>query len=173
LTHYVLLLLHSKLPFAPWVLIATWGTLFIVNHGVARWSRAINATQSLIAFANQDALSRGFQSHWVLAQLLFAAVIFSLTLFLDDAVFVFIGGGLAVSLICTLGMNVQSMLSGRALALPGAGQGALKLSTSYGYRQLAYRMICSAITCAFVGILLPHLSLLGGHYFWVRQALAI
>jgi len=160
---YWLALLNSELPFAPWIAIALWAALFVANHLLARAARAMTADQIVVVVQNRGDLERGFRPHFVLAQALFGALIFAFTLSAGvHPVYVFLGGGLIVSLTCALGLNVQSFLSARAMRQPGAVTGSLNLSVAYAIRQQVHRLGASALMCAVLGAVIAHLSLLGG-----------
>jgi len=155
-------LLASELPFATEIVIAIWPLLFIVNHLIVRRSRAVDANQNCIVVEDRTALSRASQPKWMLVQVLYAAAVFTVSLYMGSAVFVFFGGGIDVCLICLLALNVQALLSASALRHTGAGEGTLKLSNAYAYRQLGSRLFGAAAACALLGILLAHLALFGG-----------
>jgi len=160
---YLVLLLRSELPFASWIVIAAWLLLFIANHLLARATRTMSARQAHVTVVNHDALRRASQPRFLFGQVLFAGVVFALTLYSGDRpVFVFLGGGMLVGLICTLGLNLQALLSAQAMMLPGAAEGSLQLSTASAFRQLVHRLTGSAFVCAMLGVLLAHLALLGG-----------
>lgn len=74
----------------------------------------------------------------------------------------FLGGGLLVSAVCAIGLNVQALLSTRAMARPHAVQGTLRLSRTNVFRQAADRLAGSAMICVMLELTLAHLSLLGG-----------
>jgi hypothetical protein len=165
-------LLRSDLPFAPWIVVAIWGFLFIGNHLIARAARKASCDQPLVVMQNREVVERGFRMHFVFGQALFAGVIFALTIWLEPhPIFVFLGGGLVVALVCLLGMNLQSLLTSRAAKRSGAATGSLNLSDSYAIRQLTHRLGTGATVCAILGAVLAHLSLWGGALFLGSTAL--
>jgi len=159
---YLEMLLSSRLPVAPWVVIAAWLALFVANHVVGKAVRTTNARHSWYAVEGSEALSRALRPPWMLLQMLFAASIFAFCLYAGGAMFVFLAAGLDVSLICVLGMNVDGLLSSRAMQTAGAVDGTAKFSADYMYRRLASRLAGAALTCGLLGLLLAHLALLGG-----------
>jgi hypothetical protein len=169
---YWLALLNSELPFAPWIAIALWAALFVGNHLVAHATRAITAGQDIIVVQNRADLERGFRPHLVLMQALFGALIFVFALSAGaPPVYVFLGGGLIVSLTCALGLNLQAYLSAHAMQRHGAVTGSLQLSSAYATRQQVHRLAASALVCAILGGLTGHLALLGGAVLLAATAL--
>jgi len=163
---YWLALLHSDLTFAPWIVVAIWAALFVANYLVARAARRASRDQALVLMQNREVVERGFSMKFVFGQALFAGIIFALTIWIEPhPMFVFLGGGLVVALVCLLGMNLQSLLTSRAAKRPGAATGSLNLSDSYAIRQLTLRLATGATVCAILGALLAHLSLWGGAFF--------
>lgn len=160
---YWLALLNSDLAFAPWIAIALWAALFVGNHLLARATRALSTSQTVVTVQNRGDLERGFRAQFVLAQALFGAAIFVFSL-LSGArpVYVCLGGGLIVSSVCALGLNLQAFLSARAMQRPGALTGSLALSAAYAMRQQVHRLSASALVCTILGAVIAHLSLLGG-----------
>lgn len=158
---YLDALLGSRLPLPAAVVVAIWPLLFLINHLIARALRALSTRQSGVAVHNRAELGRSTQPLWVLAQVLFAASVFTFALYAGGAMFVFLGGGLVVSLSCIVGLNVQALLSTYALTRPGACKGTTEYSARYALRQMAGRMFGTALTCALLGALLAHLALFG------------
>jgi hypothetical protein len=162
---YFALLLESELPFSPPTVALSWVALYVANHLVARMARAATDAQRLVQFDGAALIRRSLDARFVAAQVLMAAVVFAVALFLGEPAFALLAGGLVVALVCTLGLNVQGVWSAWALRLPGAAHGALALSTPLGYRQIAHRLGGSAVACGILGILLAQLALLGGAAF--------
>jgi len=167
---YLQTLLSSHLPFAEWLAVALWPVLFLTNRFVGRALNAMADRSTSYTFENRDRLRRGTEPLWVLAQCLFAGSVFTFSLYAGGALFVFLAGGLDVSVICILGLNVQALLSAHAIARPGASEGSLKVSSSYAYRQMAARLYGVAMVCCMLGLLVAHLTLLGGAFFSVATA---
>lgn len=167
---YFQTLLSSCLPFAEWLAVTLWPVLFIANRLIGRALMAVSDRSTSYTFENRDRLRRGSEPLWVLAQCLFAGWVFTISLYAGGPLFVFLAGGLDVSLICVLGLNVQGLLSARAMARPGASTGSLKLSTSCAYRQMAGRLYGIAAICTLLGLLVAHTALLGGALFAASTA---
>jgi hypothetical protein len=159
---FVQTLFDSELPFPAAAIVAIWLMLYIANHLVASALRALNARQTYIAVENREALARSSRPLWILAQVLYAAVVFTVSFYIGGAMFVFFAGGLDICLICILGLNVQALLGSQAMVRAGACEGTLKLSTGYAYRQLGSRLFGAALVCALLAALLAHLALFGG-----------
>jgi hypothetical protein len=97
------------------IVVAIWAALFIADQLVARAARRASREQGLVLMQNREVVERGFRTHFVFGQALFGGVIFTLTLWIEPhPIFVFLGGGLVVGLVCQLGMNLQSLLTSRA-----------------------------------------------------------
>lgn len=159
---YLASLFDSELPFDPWVAALTWLVLFVANQGCARSARAAHDAQKFISVEDWGALRRGFEPKYMLAQLLLASGVFVFGFFLGRPAFAFFAGGLIVAKTCALSLNVQSIFSARALAVSGAAEGSVTLSTALALRQAAQRLGCSALACLLMGLVVLHLALLGG-----------
>jgi hypothetical protein len=159
---YFALLLESELPFDAWVAALAWIALFFTNTFIARATRAANDSQRFVTVEDWSALRRGFEPKYVLAQLVFAGIVFSVGLFLGRGAFVFFAGGLVVAITCILSLNFQSLLSARAMAQPNAATGAVTYSTALSLRQGACRLGGAALGCLIIGLALAHLALMGG-----------
>ncbi|MEO7326707.1 MAG: hypothetical protein ABIW82_17945 [Dokdonella sp.] len=162
---YLATIINSHLPFDAWIAAALWCALFLASHLVARRARAASKVLAIVVVEGRDALSRGFQLRYVMAQIALAGSLLLTSLLLGEPAFVFFVGGLIVAVAFTLGMNVQSLLAVAAMARANAASGQLKLSTAFSFRQLAQRLLGSAIICALLALALAHLALLGGAFF--------
>jgi hypothetical protein len=170
LERYVTSLLESKLPFEPWVAALTWVALFLANHWIARSTRIANDAQNFIAVEDWSALRRGFEPKYIVAKVLFAGIVFLFALLLGGSAFVFFAGGLIVAIAYGLALNVQGLLSARAMARPNAANGALTFSTASAFRHMAHRVGGGAFACFLLGLTLAHLALLGGALFLASTA---
>lgn len=162
---YVVDILDSRLPLAPWMLPAVWVMLFAANHLLASWLRASNARNVHVAVENPAALSVAARPRRVLAQVLFAASLFTFAFYAGGAPFVFFAGGLDVSTACVAGLNLQALLASRAMQRPGASEGTIRFSNAFALEQMASRMLGVGASLALCGALLGHLALLGGAFF--------
>jgi hypothetical protein len=149
LENYVTFLFESKLPFEPWFAAPAWVVLFLANHWIVR---------------------RGLEPKYIVAKILFAGIVFLFALLLGGSAFVFFAGGLIVAMACGLALNVQGLLSARALARPNAVNGSLTFSTASAFRHMAHRVSGGALACLLVGLALAHLALLGGALFLASTA---
>jgi hypothetical protein len=98
LDSYVTSLLNSELPFDAWIVALTWLVLFLANHWIARSAREANQSQKLVAVEDWSFLRRSSEPKYILAQFLFAGVVFSFGVFLGGPAFVFFAGGLLVAI---------------------------------------------------------------------------
>ncbi|MEO6688825.1 MAG: hypothetical protein ABIS07_16945 [Dokdonella sp.] len=163
--NYLATIVDSRLPFDAWIAAIVWSLLFLASHLVARRARAVSEAQAVVVVEGRNALSRGFQLKYVIAQCALAGSLLLISFFLGTPAFVFFVGGLIVAVAFTLGLNVQSLLSVAAMARADAATGQLKLSAAFSFRQMAQRMMGSAIICALLALALGHLALLGGAFF--------
>jgi hypothetical protein len=154
-------LLASRLPLPAWLVIAVWPALFIANHLVVRASRELGARQTWYVVENRDAIERASRPAWMLAQVLRAACVFALSVYMGGALFTFFAGGLDVSLLFVFGMNVQALLSMRAMSSDTV-DATMTLSAQFTLRQFAARLAGAALMCWLLGLLLAHLAPLGG-----------
>ena len=167
---YVSSLLESELPFEPWVAGLAWVALFLANHGVARCARAANDAQKFIAVEDWSALRRGFQTRYIVTQVLFSGIVFMLASLLGRSAFAFFAGGLIVRMAWALALNVQGLLSARDLARPNAASGTLTFTTQSAFRHMAHRIAGGAIACLLAGLALAQLALFGGAFFLALTA---
>ena len=168
--NYVTSLFESELPFEPWVAALVWAVLFIANHWIARSTRVANDAQHFIAVEDWSALRRGFEPKYIVVQVLFAAIVFLFALLVGGPAFVFFAGGLIVAMTYGLALNVQGLLSARAMAHPDAATGALTFSTASAFRHMAHRAGGGALACFLIGVAMAHLALLGGALFLASTA---
>jgi len=164
-------LLSSRLPIGAWAVVAVWPLLFIVNYLVARRLRALSALLRAFTVDAREAVGRAQHPSWVFVQVLYAASVFTFSLYAGGALFVFFAGGLDVSLICTVGLNVQALLLSSAMLRTGAIEGSMKISVALTYRQFVSHLVGTALMCALTGLLIGHLALLGGALFCASVAL--
>jgi hypothetical protein len=169
---YIATLLDSELPFDAWAATLTWVALFVANHWVARIARAANDAQKLVVVEDWSAVRRGFEPKYMLVQILVASSVFMFGFFLGRLAFTFLAGGLIVARMCALSLNVQSVFLARSMADPGAGKGAVILSTPLALRQVSQRLGGSALSCLLAGLALAHLALLGGALLLASHAAA-
>jgi hypothetical protein len=162
LESYLATLASSRLPFGMGAAAILWSALFLISHLVARRARVASDAQAIVVVEGRQALGRGFQPRYVLAQLVFAGSLMLIASYLGEPAFVFFVGGMLVTVIFTLGLNIQSLLSVAAMARAAAASGQLTLSTAFSFRQMAQRMLGAAIICLLLALTLAHLAPLGG-----------
>lgn len=167
---YVTSLFESALPIEPWVAALVWIVLYLANHRIARSARVANDAQGFLGVEDWSAVRRGFEPKYILTQILFAGIVFLFALLLDGSAFVFFAGGLIAAMACGLALNVQGLLSARALAHPNAAKGALTFATASAFQHMAHRVSGAAIACLFLGLILAHLAPLGGALFLALTA---
>jgi hypothetical protein len=162
LERFGFLLLYSQLPFGASTIALLWLVLFVANHLVARRVRLWTDAQTLVVAEGKQQLRRAFQPRYFVLQIVFASGVFLAGFCIGSFAFPFFAGGLLVSVIYTLGLNIQGALAARSMLRGRGVEGALKFSTAFAYRQMAQRMTGGAIVCLLLGLVLPHLALLGG-----------
>jgi hypothetical protein len=167
---YFTALLASDLPFAHWIAVLAWAALFFANHRIVRITRAANDAQHFIAVEDWSALRRGLEPKYMLARILFAAIVFAVALFLDGPAFAVLAGGLIVAMAYALALNVQGLWSARALAHADAATGVLTFSTASAFRHMAQRVAGGALACFIMGVVLAQLALIGGALFLALTA---
>ena len=159
---YLYTFVYSTLPFGVGVTVTSWAAMFVINHLLVLRARAANDAQSIVIMEGQEQLRRGSRPLFVMLQLLFAAAVFFVAYMLGGVAWPFFAGGQLVSISFTLGLNLQALLWGRALARDGRARGSLTMSTEALYMQMAQRMFGAAVTSAALGVLLAHAAPLGG-----------
>lgn len=168
---YVASLLESKMPFGLWAAPVIWLTLFVANHWVARATRAANDAQHSLTVSDWGPLRRGFKPKYVVAQVLIAGVVFLLAVQLGGPGYVFLAGGYIVTIVYAFALNLQGLLSARALAQPNAATGILTFSTASAFRHMAHRLLGGACASLIAGLVVAHLALLGGALFLISTAI--
>jgi ABC-type dipeptide/oligopeptide/nickel transport system permease subunit len=68
-------------------------------------------------------------------------------------------------------LNLQGLLSARALARPNAATGVLTFSTASAFRHMAHRLVGGACASLIAGVAVAHLALLGGAFFLASMAI--
>jgi len=167
---YVNELLESELPFEPWVAALIWAALFVASRWIAQSLRAANDAQHAVTVEDWSALRRGHEPKYLVVQIVGAGIVFLVALPLGAPAFVFFAGGMIVALAFGLGLNVQGLLTARALAHPNAVDGSVTFSTASGFRHTAHRAGGAALACLLIGLVLAHLALLGGALFLASTA---
>lgn len=159
---YLATLLDSELPLDAWMAVLIWALLFVANHALARLARAATDAQKLIVVEDWGPLRRGFEPPHMLAQVLFAGILFFLGFLLGRHGFAFFAGGLIVARSCAVGLNVTSVYFSRSMAEARRAQGSVTLSTALALRHAAQRLSGSALACLLIGLAPAHLAPLGG-----------
>jgi hypothetical protein len=162
---YVNELLASELPFDPWVAALIWVALFIASRWVAQSLRVANDAQRAVNVEDWSALRRSLEPKYVVAQVLVVGIVFLLALMLGRAAFVFLAGGMIVASAFGLGLSAQGLFTARALARPNTTNGSVTFSTASAFRHMAHRAGGAAVASLLIGLVLAHLSLLGGALF--------
>lgn len=168
---YGTFLLESELPFGLWVAPLVWLTLFFVNHWVSRAVRAANDAQHSLGVDDWTPLRRPFQPRYVAAQILVSVAVFPLAVLVGGSGYIFFAGGFICAIAYVLALNLQGLLSARALARPNAATGKLTFSTSSAFRHTAHRLLGGACASLVVGLVVAHLALLGGAFFLASMAI--
>jgi hypothetical protein len=167
---YVNELLESELPFEPWVAALIWVALLIASRWIAQSLRAANDAQHAVTVEDWSALRRSLEPKYAIARILVAGIVFLLALQLGTPAFAFFAGGMIVASACGVGLSVQGLLTARALARPDAVNGAVTFSTASAFRHMAHRAAGAGVACLLIGLVLPHLALLGGALFLASTA---
>jgi hypothetical protein len=167
---YATSLLNSQLPLGPWLAALTWALLFLANRWVVRRVRTANDSQPFFAVADWSAVRRGLEPKHVLLQVLFAGLVFLCGLSLGGAAFVFFVGGLIVTITFVLALNVQGLLTARAITARSAATGSLTFSAPFAFRHMAHRLTGAAVASLGAGLAVAHLALLGGAFLLASAA---
>jgi hypothetical protein len=167
---YVISLLASDLPFDAWFAALAWLALFFANYRVAQATRMANDAQSVLKVEDWNALRRGFEPKNIAAKIVFAAIVFLLASLLGGPAFVLLAGGFIVATAYGVGLNLQGLLSARAMAEPNAVSGSVTFTTASALRHMAQRAAGGALACLLMGLALAHLALLGGALFLAATA---
>jgi hypothetical protein len=151
------------LPF--WGVVTIWLFIFSGAHVLHRKSRLLSSQQMFILTEPPMSNAGGLLPRLLIGQFVFAAVVFSVGAVIGDFGFTFFAGGWVVATAVSLGFNLRSVLFLRAIAEPGAANGAVSISPSLAVRDFAFQLFGAATFCLCLGILLAHLALLGGALF--------
>lgn len=170
LESYFASVIESRLPFESWVAALSWVLLFFANHSIARLTRAANDSQRALGVEDWSAVRRGLEPKYVAVQIAYAGIVFVLALLMGGPAYVFFAGGFIVATICSLALNVQGLMSARALADRGATKGSLTFSTASALRHMAQRAGGAALGSFLLGLAVGHLALLGGAFYLAAAA---
>jgi hypothetical protein len=170
LERYLISLLASDLPFDAGIAGVVWLVLFLANHRIARLTRAANDSQSALTVEDWSAVRSGLEPRNIAAKIIFAGLVFPLSYLLGGPAFVFFAGGLIVSTIYAIALNVHGLLSARAMSGSDAASGSLNFSTASALKHMSQRAAGSALACLLMGLALAHLALLGGALFLTSTA---
>jgi hypothetical protein len=163
-------LFSSQLPLPLAGIMALWAAMFMAAWFASRQSRIYSASQTAVRLQRElPPRSVGaFARHVVLA-----LVLIGIGPLMGGATYVFVTGGWVVVTAALLGISLHAMLSARALAQPGAAEGSVRLAQATVHRTQAGQLIGASAICIATGLLLPHLSLLGGGLFLGVAAIAV
>ena len=170
---YVASLLDSHLPFGPLPAALIWAALFLANRWAAGSLRVANDAQQFVAVEDWSAVRRGLGPGQVVIQVLFACLVFFFGLSLGGSAFVFFVGGLIITVTMVLALNLQGLLTARAMADRSVATGALSFSVPLAFRHMAHRLIGGAVACLMAGVGLAHLALIGGALFLGSAAIGL
>jgi hypothetical protein len=150
--------------FGPWMIASAWIVAFAATNWVARLARSALARQQFIRVEEHPALA-AFTPGKVVAQIVFALLIFLIAYDLGEPYFAFFGGGLFVTNVLALALNYNALMFARALNDSDAATGRLDLSARFSLGNMAHRVIGCALACVVLGLVLGNLALLGGAFF--------
>jgi hypothetical protein len=166
---YLASLFASTLPAPIWALALLWLLLLLCSYVLLSWGQRLRAAQSCISFPAglQPRLSvRLFTTRVALAFAVFLAADL-----LGGPSSVFFAGGWWIMTAVTLSSNLRSALFLQALAEPRNARGNTEYSPRFARRTQATELSSAALLCLLLGLLLPHLALLGAALFLAAAAL--
>ena len=164
-------LISSSLPIPHWALILFWLILYAVSQVLYRQANSLRHKQTLITTGNTGELVR--EQNWKLSlvQVLLTSAIFTSATLIGGAFFVFFAGGWIVITAASIPINLSTVLFRRTLTQPGAGTGAVILSSRLAVKDAAFKLLGLAVFCLLLGLVTAHLALLGGAFFLFATAM--
>lgn len=162
---YVASLIGSELPLEPWLVGLIWLLLLGGTHIVGRKSRLLLRAQGHVVVEESAQLARSIEPRFVLVQLTFAVVVFSLCYYLGEPAFTLIAGGFVVALAMAFGLNLHSLAFARRLHNEGSATGKVTLSAAFVLGDMGRKALGVSVALLITGLVLAQLSLLGGALF--------
>lgn len=153
-------LLASTWPWPFWTLPVTWLLLFTASHALHSQSRQASAAQGFLKTAVSS--TQAPFARQALLQILFASVVMTLGWTLGTFGTALLAGGLVFAMAWSTSCNLRALLFLRALSRPDAASGSLAFSGAQVLRGQAAEFAAGALYCFVAGLLMAHLSLLGG-----------
>jgi hypothetical protein len=151
----------STLALPEWAVFLLWVALYTGSNLLRIKSRSILSSQTHILLAEQE-LTQPFSTRLVLMQIIFAVIIFAVSHWGGSFGLALLAGGLVVAVAVSFAFNLQSLLFISALSKAGAAEGTLTFTARLATRDKAFQMFTGAAICFCIGLLIAHLSLLGG-----------
>ena len=165
---YIDELTASVLPWPLWAVALLWFVLFVASHALHRQAQRVSEAQNHIKVPS--GLSKSSPGKLVISQFLFACVVFAIGAFLGPVGCAFFAGGWVIATAVAATSNLRSLLFFRELARQNAAAGSLELSAPLAIREQAAQLAAAVVLCLVAGLLVPHLSLLGGAFFLASLA---
>jgi hypothetical protein len=167
MTDYFSALQSNTVPLPFFGVVAVWGLLYLVSHGLAQWQRAISEShpQNFITTAESSPAVGEQSFRLVLVQVLLTAGIFGAAAFLGPLAFAFLAGGWVVTTAVSIPITLRRILFQRGLLASGAASGSVTLSYDFAIESLAFELFGAAVFVLILGVCLSHLALLGGAFF--------
>lgn len=165
-------LMSSTMPLPVWAICLLWLILFASANLLFVKGRALSNAQNFFVISGPRPL-HDLSPRLILFQALFAAVVFTSSLFLGGPAFVLLAGGWVILSAVSTAINLRSLLYFRALSLQGAADGSVTLSAQLSAKNQAFQLFAAATLCLCAGILVAHLALLGGALFLTATATGI
>lgn len=165
---YVAALLASTPPLPIWALALLWAVLLSCSYALLSRSQRLRTAQSLVFFPAGLEVRPSpllFASRAVVATAVFVSA-----WLLGAWASVFLAGGWCIAAAVAMTSNLRSVLYFRSLSVPDGASGRIEYSAPLARRNQGAELSAAALLSLLVGLLLPHLALLGAAFFLAAGA---
>ena len=161
---YIASLIDSELPLAPWLVGVAWLLLLAGAYIVGRQSRLVLHTQEHVVVEESAFLPRSISPRFVVTQIIFPVVLFSLSYSLGEPVFTLTAGGFVAELAMVFGLNLHSLAFARRLHNDGTVAGKVTLSAAFVLADIGRRAMAGAVVFLITGLVFAQLAFLSGAF---------
>ena len=119
-------------------------------------------SQQHLVVSNDEVIGRTLKPKYVLGQVVFASIVFAISITFGGAFFMFFAGGFVVATALALGFNYHGLMYVRALHDDSKADGRLSLSVRFVFTNSGHQILGGALACLILGLILQSLALLGG-----------
>jgi hypothetical protein len=166
---YVDTLLASTLPLGPWALAVLWVAFLLSSYALLLWGQRLRSSQVFISFP--AGMLPSLSVRLFALRLVVGLVVFGAAALAGREGSVFVAGGWCIAGAVALSSNVRSLLFFRALSGANSASGRIDYTVRLALINQVGELFAAALLCLLLGLLLPHLALLGAAFVLGATAL--